>query len=141
LTLNLKNARAKEVFRRLVRTAAVLVENYRPGVMDRLGLGYEALLAENPRLVYCAISGFGQSGPLRDLPAYDQIIQGMSGVMSVTGDAGSAPLRVGYPIADTVGGMTAAFAVAAALADTRRTDGVFIDVSMLEATMATMGWA
>lgn len=141
LTLNLKNARAKEVFRRLVRTADVLVENFRPGVMDRLGLGYEALLAENPRLVYCAISGFGQSGPLRDLPAYDQIIQGMSGVMSVTGDAGSAPLRVGYPIADTVGGMTAAFAVAAALADTRRTDGVFIDVSMLEATMATMGWA
>ncbi len=141
LTLNLKNARAKEVFRRLVRTADVLVENFRPGVMDRLGLGYEALLAENPRLVYCAISGFGQTGPLRDLPAYDQIIQGMSGVMSVTGDAGSAPLRVGYPIADTVGGMTAAFAVAAALADTRRTDGVFIDVSMLEATMATMGWA
>ncbi|MCH4584085.1 CoA transferase, partial [Achromobacter xylosoxidans] len=75
LTLNLKNARAKEVFRRLVRTADVLVENFRPGVMDRLGLGYEALLAENPRLVYCAISGFGQSGPLRDLPAYDQIIQ------------------------------------------------------------------
>lgn len=141
LTLNLKNARAKEVFRRLVRTADVLVENFRPGVMERLGLGYEALLAENPRLVYCAISGFGQTGPLRDLPAYDQIIQGMSGVMSVTGDAASAPLRVGYPIADTVGGMTAAFAVAAALADTRRTGGVFIDVSMLEATMATMGWA
>lgn len=141
LTLNLKNARAKEVFRRLVRTADVLVENFRPGVMERFGLGYEALLAENPRLVYCAISGFGQTGPLRDLPAYDQIIQGMSGVMSVTGDAASAPLRVGYPIADTVGGMTAAFAVAAALADTRRTGGVFIDVSMLEATMATMGWA
>ncbi|SFE13570.1 CaiB/BaiF CoA transferase family protein [Paracidovorax konjaci] len=141
LTLNLKNARAREVFRRLVQTADVVVENFRPGVMDRLGLGYAALLEDHPRLIYCAISGFGQSGPLRDLPAYDQIIQGMSGVMGVTGNAECAPLRVGYPVADTIGGMTAAFAVAAALADTRRTEGVFIDVSMLEATMATMGWA
>jgi len=141
LTLNLKNARAKAVFRKLVRTADVLVENFRPGVMDRLGLGYAALLEENPRLIYCAISGFGQSGPLRDLPAYDQIIQGMSGVMSVTGNDACAPLRVGYPVADTIGGMTAAFAIAAALADKQRSEGVFIDVSMLEATMATMGWA
>jgi len=118
-----------------------VVENFRPGVMDRLGLGYEALREANPRLVYCAISGFGQSGPLRDLPAYDQIIQGMAGVMSITGTEDCAPLRVGYPIADTIGGMTAAFAVAAALADRQRSAGVFIDVSMLEATMATMGWA
>lgn len=141
ITLNLKNARAKEVFRKLVSTADVVVENFRPGVMDRLGVGYAALLEVNPRLIYCAISGFGQSGPLRDLPAYDQIIQGMSGVMSITGNEESAPLRVGYPVADTIGGMTAAFAVAAALANKQRTQGVFIDVSMLEATMATMGWA
>ncbi|WP_111877802.1 CaiB/BaiF CoA transferase family protein [Paracidovorax anthurii] len=141
LTLNLKNARAKEVFRRLVKTAHVVVENFRPGVMDRLGVGYSELLKDNPRLIYCAISGYGQTGPLRDLPAYDQIIQGMSGVMSITGNEASAPLRVGYPVADTIGGMTAAFAVAAALADTQRIEGVFIDVSMLEATMATMGWA
>ncbi len=141
LTLNLKHAQGKEVFRRLVRTVDVVVENFRPGVMDRLGVGYQALLADNPRLIYCAISGFGQSGPLRDLPAYDQIVQGMAGVMSITGDAESAPLRVGYPMADTIGGLTAAFAVAAALADRQRSSGVFIDVAMLEATLATMGWA
>jgi CoA:oxalate CoA-transferase len=141
ITLDLKSPAGKEVFRRLVRTAQVVVENFRPGVMDRLDLGFEMLKAENPTLIYCAISGFGQEGPLRDLPAYDQIIQGMSGVMSVTGDDTSAPLRVGYPVADTIGGMTAAFAVAAALADRQRTQAVFLDVSMLEATMATMGWA
>ncbi|HRO02472.1 MAG TPA: CoA transferase [Terricaulis sp.] len=110
ITLDLKKDSAKAVFRRLVRTADVVVENFRPGVMDRLGLGYAELLKENPGLVYCAISGFGQTGPLRDFPAYDQIIQGMSGVMSITGDQESAPLRVGYPIADTIGGITAAFA-------------------------------
>ena len=141
LTLNLKHARGKEIFRRLVRTADVLMENFRPGVMDRLGLGHAELMKHNPRLVYCAISGFGQDGPLRHLPAYDQIIQGMSGLMSITGAPENAPLRVGYPVADTIGGLTAAFAVAAALADRERTAGVFIDVSMLEAVMATMGWA
>jgi formyl-CoA transferase len=123
-----------------VRSAEVVVENFRPGVMERLGVGYEALRMLNPRLVYCAISGFGQDGPLKDLPAYDQIIQGMSGVMSITGDARSAPLRVGYPVADTIGGLTAALAVAAALVDRDRTEGCFIDISMLEATLATMGW-
>lgn len=140
ITVDLKKPEGKEVLRRLVRTADVLVENFRPGVMQRLGLGYDELLAENPRLVYCAISGFGQDGPLRDLPAYDQIIQGMSGTMSITGAPDNAPYRVGYPMADTIGGMTAAFAIAAALADRQRTGGTFIDVSMLEAVMATMGW-
>ncbi|MGY8524433.1 CaiB/BaiF CoA transferase family protein [Paracidovorax citrulli] len=141
ITVNLKHARGKEVLRRLVQDADVLVENFRPGVMTRLGVGYDDLKQVNPRLIYCAISGFGQDGPLSDLPAYDQIIQGMSGVMSITGDAESAPLRVGYPVADTIGGMTAAFAIASALADSERTQGYFLDVSMLEATMATMGWA
>ena len=141
ITLNLKHAKGKEAFRRLVRTADVVMENFRPGVMDRLGVGHADLMKETPRLVYCAISGFGQDGPLRDLPAYDQIIQGMSGIMSVTGAPENAPYRVGYPVADTIGGITAAFAVAAALADRQRTEGVFIDVSMLEAAMATMGWA
>ncbi|WP_454726601.1 MULTISPECIES: CaiB/BaiF CoA transferase family protein [Cupriavidus] len=140
ITVNLKHARGKEVFRKLVASADVLVENFRPGVMDRLGLGFEALKQVNPTLIYCGISGFGQDGPLSDLPAYDQIIQGMSGVMSITGDAQTAPYRVGYPVSDTIGGITAAFAVAAALADHQRTDGYFIDVSMLEATLATMGW-
>jgi formyl-CoA transferase len=141
VTLNLKHPKGKEVLRRLVRTADVLIENFRPGVMDRLGVGHAELVKENPKLVYCAISGFGQDGPLRDLPAYDQIIQGMSGIMSVTGAPENAPYRVGYPVADTIGGITAAFAVAAALADRHRTESVFIDVSMLEAAMATMGWA
>jgi len=141
ITLNLKHPKGKEAFRRLVRTADVVMENFRPGVMDRLGVGHDELMKDNPRLVYCAISGFGQDRPLRDLPAYDQIIQGMSGIMSVTGAPENAPYRVGYPVADTIGGMTAAFAVASALADHHRTEGVFIDVSMLEAAMATMGWA
>lgn len=141
LTLDLKSHVGKAIFRKLVATADVVVENFRPNVMNRLGLGFEVLKQGHTKLVYCAISGFGQDGPLRDLPAYDQIIQGMSGVMSVTGDGESAPLRVGYPVADTIGGMTAAFAVAAALADHGRSEAVFLDVSMLEATMATMGWA
>ena len=141
ITLNLKHARGKEAFHKLVAKADVLVENFRPGVMERLGLGYDALLEHNPRLIYCAISGFGQDGPLKEFPAYDQVIQGMSGVMSVTGSPESAPLRVGYPVADTIGGVTAAFAVSAALADRSRKGGYFIDVSLLESCLATMGWA
>lgn len=141
IALDLKKPGGKAVLQRLVARADALVENFRPGVMQRLGLGFEALLQHNPRLVYCAISGFGQEGPLRDLPAYDQIIQGMAGVMSITGDAHSAPLRVGFPVADTIGGLTAAMAVCAALAERDRHGGRFIDVSMLEAVIATMGWA
>jgi CoA:oxalate CoA-transferase len=141
ITVNLKNSSGKEVLRQLVRNADVLVENFRPGVMDRLGLGYATLKNENPKLIYGAISGFGQDGPLHDLPAYDQIIQGMSGVMSITGAPETAPYRVGYPVADTIGGMTAAFAIASALANRDRSQGAFIDISMLEALLATMGWA
>jgi formyl-CoA transferase len=141
ITINFKSARGKQVFRRLVAKSHVVVENFRPGVMERLGLGFDTLVKDNPKLIYCAISGFGQDGPLRDLPAYDQIIQGMSGVMSITGAPENAPYRVGYPIADTIGGITAAFAVASALADRERAQAYFIDVSMLEATLATLGWA
>jgi CoA:oxalate CoA-transferase len=141
ITLNLKDARAREAFTRLVKTSDVVVENFRPGVMDRLELGYERLKAIKPNLIYCAISGFGQDGPLRLNPAYDQIIQGLSGVMSVTGDAQSAPLRVGYPVADTMGGITAAYAISAALFRRERSgEGEFIDVSMLESTLVAMGW-
>jgi CoA:oxalate CoA-transferase len=142
VTINLKHPDGKEIFRRLVGTADVVVENFRPGVMDRLGLGYGELKKLKADLIYCAISGFGQTGPLKDDPAYDQIIQGLSGVMSVTGDKNSAPLRVGFPIADTIGGLTAAFAIAAALFRRQISNaGDFIDVSMLEATLVTMGWA
>ena len=141
ITLNLKTAAGKQVFQRLVATAQVVVENFRPGVMQRLGLDYAVLRQANPGLIYCAISGFGQDGPLKDNPAYDQIVQGLAGVMSVTGTKDGAPLRVGYPIADTIGGLTAAFAIAAALVRRGRTgEGEFIDVSMLEATLVTMGW-
>jgi formyl-CoA transferase len=139
VTLNLKDPRGVALLRRLVSDADVLVENFRPGVMDRLGVGYTTLSADNPRLIYCAISGFGQDGPWRDRPAYDQIIQGASGVMSITGSADSAPMRVGYPLSDTVGGLTAAMSICAALNAPER--GAYIDVSMLEATLATMGWA
>jgi CoA:oxalate CoA-transferase len=141
ITLNLKNAKAQEAFTRLLKTSDVVVENFRPGVMERLGLGYERLKAIKPDLIYCAISGFGQDGPLRLNPAYDQIVQGLSGVMSVTGDAQSAPLRVGYPVADTMGGITAAYAISAALFRRERSgEGEFIDVSMLESTLVAMGW-
>ena len=141
VTLDLKHPEGKEVLKRLVAEADVLVENFRPGVMDRLALGYDALSKIKPSLVYCGISGFGKDGPFAQRPAYDQIIQGASGVMSITGDAASAPLRVGYPVSDTVGGLTAAFAVASALVGARQTGtGRYIDVSMLEATLATMGW-
>ena len=140
ITLNLKSASGKRILKELVQKADALVENFRPGVMARLDLDYETLREANPRLVYCAISGFGQDGPLAKLPAYDQIVQGMSGVMSITGDGDTAPYRVGYPMGDTIGGMTAAFAVAAALANKAEDRGTFIDVSMLEAVIATMGW-
>jgi CoA:oxalate CoA-transferase len=141
ITLNLKNAKAREAFERLVKTADVVVENFRPGVMDRLDLSYERLKAIKPDLIYCAISGYGQDGPLKLNPAYDQIIQGLSGVMSVTGDAQSAPLRVGYPVADTMGGITAAYAISAALFRRERSgEGEFIDVSILESTLVAMGW-
>jgi crotonobetainyl-CoA:carnitine CoA-transferase CaiB-like acyl-CoA transferase len=141
VTVNLKHEEGKEVFRRLLKTADVVVENYRPGVMRRLGFDFDIIKTLQPAMIYCAISGFGQEGELSGLPAYDQIIQGMSGVMSITGDEAGAPLRVGYPIADTIGGITAAFAIAAALARQPRREATFIDVSMLEATLATMGWA
>lgn len=141
IAIDLKHPAGKALLLELVDRADVLLENFRPGVMDRLGLGPAAVRARNPRIVYCAISGFGQTGPLSGRPAYDQIIQGLSGVMSVTGDARSAPLRVGYPACDTIGGLTAAFAICAQLVQARVSgEGATIDVSMLDATIATMGW-
>ncbi len=141
LTVNLKTSEGIEIFRKLVSTADVLVENFRPGVMDRLGIGHAALREINPRLIYCAISGFGQEGPLRANPAYDQVVQGFGGVMSVTGSEESGPMRAGFPVADTAAGITAAFAVSAALYRASRTGlGEFIDVSMMESTLVSLGW-
>jgi crotonobetainyl-CoA:carnitine CoA-transferase CaiB-like acyl-CoA transferase len=141
VTLNLKSNEGKEIFKKLAAVSHAVIENFRPGVMARLGLDYPVLSEINPRIVYCAISGFGQDGPMALRPAYDQVIQGISGVMNVTGDAQTAPLRVGYPICDTMGGITAAMAICAALVDSMTTGhGRSIDVSMLESTLASMGW-
>lgn len=141
IALDLKSPDGKEIFLRLVERSDAVLENFRPKVMERLGLGYEVLSKRNPRIVYCAISGFGSDGPWAGRPAYDQIVQGLSGVMSVTGDRNSAPLRAGFPISDTMAGLTASFAIAAALVGQRATGrGRFIDVSLLESTLAAMGW-
>lgn len=140
VVLNLKDPADREAFLDLTKTSDVIVENFRPGVMERLLLDFETLKSVNPKIIYCAISGFGQDGPLASYPAYDQIIQGMAGVMSITGDPDTAPYRVGYPLADTIGGMTAAMAINAALAAKDR-NATFIDVSMLDSVLATMGWA
>ncbi|MER9603201.1 CoA transferase [Mesorhizobium sp. M0239] len=141
VVLYLKKQADRERFLDLVASADALVENFRPGVMDRLGLGYEALKAVRPGLVYCAISGFGQTGPMRDNPAYDQIIQGLSGIMSITGTPETAPLRVGYPVADTLGGLVGAFAITSALVRQKTSgEGAFLDVSMLECTLSALGW-
>jgi crotonobetainyl-CoA:carnitine CoA-transferase CaiB-like acyl-CoA transferase len=141
VAIDLKAAEGKEIFLRLVYRADVLLENFRPKVMERLGLDYGVLSKRNPRLIYCAISGFGQDGPWVARPAYDQIVQGLSGAMSVTGDAETAPLRTGFPIADTIAGLTASFAISAALVEQRMTGrGRYIDVSLLESTLAAMGW-
>lgn len=139
--IDFKSAEGKARFLALVADTDVVLENFRPGVMDRLGLGYAQLKAARPGLVYCAISGFGQTGPLKDNPAYDQIIQGLSGIMSITGTPEVSPLRVGYPVCDTLGGLFGAFAIAAALVRRDRTgEGAFLDVSMLESTLSALGW-
>ncbi len=141
LTLNLMKPEAVTLFKRLAKSADVVVENFRPDVMDRLGVGYDDLREVNPRLIYCAISGFGRDGPDALKPAYDQIIQGLSGVMAINGDERLNPLRCGFPVCDTVGGMNAAFAIMAALYHRERTgEGQFIDVALLDSIMPTMGW-
>jgi CoA:oxalate CoA-transferase len=141
LTLNLKHLEAQQIFRKLTETADVIVENFRPGVMDRFGLSYKFLSDLNPRLVYCAISGFGQTGPDAMKSAYDQIIQGLSGAMAINGDERLNPLRCGFPVCDTVGGLNAAFAIMGALFHRERTgQGQFIDIALIDSIMPLMGW-
>jgi crotonobetainyl-CoA:carnitine CoA-transferase CaiB-like acyl-CoA transferase len=142
VTLDLKDPRDRETFDAMLGEADVLLENFRAGVLARLGYSAEALHRANPRLIYCAISGFGQAGPMSQAPAYDQIVQGLSGMMSITGTPETAPVRVGFPVADSVGGLVAAMAICAALAGRARTGrGAVLDVSMLEASLSAMGWA
>ncbi|MCB0284230.1 MAG: CoA transferase [Calditrichaeota bacterium] len=141
VTLNLKAEEGKEIFKKLVKDADVVVENFRPGVMKRLGLSYEDLTEINPKIIYCAISGFGQEGPDSQKPAYDQIIQGLSGVMAINGDETLNPLRAGFPLCDTVGGLNAAFAIMGALFYREKSgEGQFIDVALLDSIMPLMGW-
>ena len=115
LTLDLQKPAAIEIVNRLAAEADVVMENFRPGVMDRLGIGYEALRAINPRLIYCTISGFGSTGPYRNEAGYDGKIQALSGIMSLTGHQEMGPTRAGFAVCDVLSGMTAAFAVSSAL--------------------------
>lgn len=140
--LDLKDDEGRAAFEDLVRGADVLVENFRAGVLARLGYSWDVLRDLNNQLVYCAISGFGQSGPGSQAPAYDQVVQGLSGMMSITGTPETAPVRVGFPVSDSVGGLMAAFAISSALVGRAQGGGgAFLDLSMLEASMSAMGWA
>jgi crotonobetainyl-CoA:carnitine CoA-transferase CaiB-like acyl-CoA transferase len=139
MTLDLKDERGRQILRRLVAQADVLVENYRPGAFDALGLGYSALSEINPRLVYCSISAFGQEGPRREQTAYDHVIQGTSGLMAMTGTEEVNPIKFGAPAVDYATGTMAAFALAAALFQRERTGrGQRIDLAMLDVAMVLM---
>jgi crotonobetainyl-CoA:carnitine CoA-transferase CaiB-like acyl-CoA transferase len=137
LTLNLKHPEGQEVLLRLLRWADVLVENFRPGYLDRLGFGYERLREVNPGLVYCSISGFGATGPYRDKPGYDVLAQAMGGMMGVTGYEGAPPVKAGMSVADIGAGMFAAFGILAALMARQQTGrGQLVDTSLLESQLA-----
>ncbi len=137
ITLDLRKPEAVAIVKKLATTADVVWENFRGGVMDRLGLGYAALSALNPRLIYCAVSGFGQTGPERTTAAFDGKLQAMSGIMSITGEPAHGPTRAGFAICDTIGGITAALAVASALFQRTHTGrGQLVDVAMLDAALA-----
>jgi crotonobetainyl-CoA:carnitine CoA-transferase CaiB-like acyl-CoA transferase len=137
IAVDLTRPEGVEIVRRLVPTADVVMENFRPGIMDKLGIGYAALSAINPRLIYCAVSGFGHTGPLSKTAAYDGKIQAMSGIMSITGHPESGPTRAGFAICDAIGGMTAAFALSSALYQRTHTGrGQMVDVAMLDASLS-----
>ena len=137
LTLNLRDPQAKDIFLKMAASADVVVENFTPGVMSRFGLDYEAVKAVNPKIVYCSISGFGQDGPYQSRPAYDQIMQGLSGIMSITGEPDGEAQKGGLAITDIGAGMWSAFAIMAALRHREvGGEGQYIDVSMLDAQVA-----
>ncbi|MBI3304246.1 MAG: CoA transferase [Deltaproteobacteria bacterium] len=137
VTVNLKSTAGQEIIRRLARISDVLVENFKTGELAELGLGYDHLKVLNPGLVYCSITGYGQTGPDRDLPGYDFIIQGRGGVMSITGEPAGEPMKVGVAIADITAGLFAANAIQAALLARARTrQGQAIDIALLDAQVA-----
>lgn len=137
ITLNLKSEKGKQLAAALAAKSDVLVENLLPGTLERMGLGYDALKQQNPRLVYCSITGFGQDGPYRDRPGYDLLVQAMGGVMSITGEPDGEPMKVGVGICDITAGLYAATAIGAALAARERTGvGDRIDVALLDSTVS-----
>jgi formyl-CoA transferase/CoA:oxalate CoA-transferase len=137
VTVDLSQEAGRTIIYALARTSDVVIENFRPGTAERIGIGYERLRQENPRLVYCSISGFGQDGPYRDRPGYDALAQAMSGMMSITGDPGGSPMKHGMSIADIGAGMWAALAIVSALLARERTgEGQYIDISLLDAQLS-----
>lgn len=139
LTLNLKDPEGLALFKRMVSDADVVAENFRPDVKERLGFDYETLRTINPRLIFASISGFGQDGPYAKRPGYDQIVQGMGGLMSVTGEPGSGPMRAGIAICDTTAGLYGAFGILMALYERERTGkGQWVQTSLLESQMAIL---
>ena len=137
LTLDMKNARSKDILERMIKQSDIIVENFRPGAADRLGLGYGQVKKINPKIIYCSISGFGQDGPYRELPGFDQTLQGMGGMMSITGEPNGPPMKVGVAIADISGGMFAAFGIMLALFHRQKTGvGQWVDTSLLDSQIA-----
>ena len=141
LVIDLQQPKGAEILRKLVASADIVVENYRPGVMDRLGLGYDALAEINPRLIYCAISGFGLSGPLRDKPSFDIVTQALSGALSINGERGHMPVKLGIPLGDMVGGVFGPMAILAALHERHATGrGRLIDISLHDGLIGMLGY-
>ena len=141
LVIDLRQERGADILRRLVADSDILVENYRPGVMERLGLGYPALAAINPRLIYCAISGFGLTGPLSDNPSFDIVTQALTGALSVNGERGRRPVKLGLPLGDMVGGVFGPMAILAALHERARTGrGRLIDISLYDGLIGMLGY-
>lgn len=139
VTLDLKQPEAKAIVLELARTSDVLIENFRAGVIDRLGFGYAVMRQANPQLIFCSISGYGQTGPDSHAPAFDGNIQAVSGMMAITGEPDGAPMRAGYSVADTGTGLQAAFAIASALVERHRTgQGQYLDVAMLDSAISLM---
>ncbi|MGH1470324.1 MAG: CaiB/BaiF CoA transferase family protein [Cellvibrionaceae bacterium] len=139
IALDLKAPETKEIINKLLVNADAVVENFRPGVLERLGFGYDDCKKQNPALIYCSVSGFGQNGPLKNNPAYDHVVQAMSGVMSLNGEPGSKPMKAGFPVLDTFAGYTAAMSIMTALLQRERFgEGQYIDVAMLDASLNLM---
>jgi crotonobetainyl-CoA:carnitine CoA-transferase CaiB-like acyl-CoA transferase len=141
LTLNYKDPRAVQIFLQLAAQSDIIVENNRAGVMDRLGLGYDAVRAVNPRIIYASISGFGQTGPYRERGGYDTIAQGMSGIMSATGNEGAPPAKAGVPVVDIGTGLFTAYGILAAYIHCQRTgEGQYLDMALLDCAIAFSIW-